>query len=147
MEIIYGTDDPIPTTFTDYRDKVLKIGRMKERFRQQFQVRTVATPPATAPTPRAPHTFVTNIHPVPQKKTATGITYGGAGEPMAVDKLRKDNRCFNCGETGHFRRDCPKEQRKINVRALLYDMTEEEIKEFLEKAVETEEDQDFLEGQ
>jgi hypothetical protein len=59
---------------------------------------------------------------------------------MQVDTV-KSNHCFNCGEVGHWRRNCPKPQKKLNVHMLAIDLTDEEHQELLgitaeEKAVE-----------
>ena len=51
---------------------------------------------------------------------------------MDVDKIRKSNRCFNCGETGHFRRDCTHPQKaRINVRALALELEDDERAELV----------------
>ncbi|KAK0207430.1 hypothetical protein IW262DRAFT_1469533 [Armillaria fumosa] len=33
-------------------------------------------------------------------------TYGGAREPMDIDRLKKEGRCFNCRGKGHLGKDC-----------------------------------------
>ena len=51
---------------------------------------------------------------------------------MDVDrmKLRRENRCFNCHQVGHFGRDCP-DKRQQNVRALAWELTDEEKMELM----------------
>ena len=51
---------------------------------------------------------------------------------MDVDrmKLRRENRCFNCKEVGHFGRDCP-HKRQQNVRALAWELTDVERMELM----------------
>jgi hypothetical protein len=71
---------------------------------------------------------------------STGTTFGAQGQPMQVDAV-KSNCCFNCGEVGHWRRNCPKPQKKLNVCMLAINLTDKEHQELLgitaeEKAVE-----------
>jgi hypothetical protein len=54
---------------------------------------------------------------------------------MDIDSLKKDNRCFRCHEIGHFGRDCPTNNKKINVHALLYKLTNKELDEMMANMV------------
>ena len=101
----------------------MKLGHLQEQYKSQFgsqQNLSYNTPS------HVPHTFVTNIHPpVETKKPSPGVT-PGAGTPMDIDKLKHNVKCFNCNETGHFRHDCPQDKRKINIRAMLEQLEDEE---------------------
>jgi hypothetical protein len=51
---------------------------------------------------------------------------------MEIDSLQKENRCYGCGEVGHFRRACPKGlAKKVNVRALWLDLDPDEQQEMI----------------
>ena len=46
--------------------------------------------------------------------------------------LQKENRCFGCGEIGHFKRTCPKgSTKKVNVRAVWMDLDPDEQQEII----------------
>jgi Zinc knuckle/Retrotransposon gag protein len=146
LETIYTSDSPIPTTYNAYKDKILQLGRLRERYRQFKGITTPSSSSSTTHTPQQPkppaHQFHTHIHPPADKKTGTGITYGGAGQPMDIGKTRQKLRCFNCGELGHMRRECPNEK-KVDIRALMVGL-EEELAE-LKIEVESQES-DFMDG-
>src|SRR5271155_2403510 len=71
-------------------------------------------------------------------------------DAMSIDKrthLMKEGKCFNCEQTGHLEKDCPRkelkqEQKKkmegkqlyAHIRALYKDMDEEEQEEFMKEA-------------
>ncbi|KAJ3819310.1 hypothetical protein F5880DRAFT_1616576 [Lentinula raphanica] len=42
------------------------------------------------------------------RRDSTGMTFGGSGRPMDLDRARANGLCFNCGERGHISRNCPK---------------------------------------
>jgi hypothetical protein len=144
LETIYTSDNPIPSTYDQYKKKAIQLGRMRERFRQSHRAVVASLPSASTPA-KPVHQFHTHIHPpVTEKKTATGITYGGKGQPMDIGETRQPLRCFNCGELGHMRKDCPKERTKMNVRVLMASLDEEELEEL--RAEMELKDQDFADG-
>jgi hypothetical protein len=41
-----------------------------------------------------------------EKRTGSGVTYGGQGQPMEIDAQKSEMRCFNCGKKGHLKTEC-----------------------------------------
>jgi Retrotransposon gag protein/Zinc knuckle len=125
-----------PDKYDHYRSRVLEVGRMFEQFHQQQQssshpsARRFPQNPIIAhrPTTRPPVATHPVSGPARDRVTPHGVTYAGRGRPMDIDQLRKQNRCFNCQEVGHYGRDCPKKQR-FNVRAVAMEFTDEERQE------------------
>jgi len=42
------------------------------------------------------------------RRTSTGVTYGGRGQAMEIDAIQQKirMRCFNCGKFGHLKTEC-----------------------------------------
>ena len=165
IDTIYGSGN-LPSNFGDYKKRVLKIGHLWEQRREQSEMVRKSYPyrppqppsrsfaPIVTPTPtlvQHPPTPAPSDH-----KTPTGIVYGGQGRPMDVDHLKRTNRCFGCGQIGHYRRDCPKPPTKLNVRTVMSELTGEELEEMRKELFEEEPSnvdeisepaQDFVEDQ
>ncbi len=64
-----------------------------------------------------------------------GMTYGGQGQPMDLDKMWAQGLCFQCHKKGHLSRDCP--DKKVQVHAVdMEPMTESKVEEVKDKAEE-----------
>ena len=129
LRIVYNSDH-LPDTYDEWREKIVKIGTLQEELHQIQRQRTTKAP-APPPTPQSKYNIVVQPKTTDvDKKTATGTTYGGRGQPMDIDRL-KNIHCFNCGKLGHVRDKCPEPRKdKINVRELWAQLEDDEKDEF-----------------
>jgi len=128
-----------PDTYKGYKDIVLCIARYHEQREEQLRFERRRTyffrDPVVRDRPRPEP-------PQQDKRTGTGVVFGGQGKAMDVDAARQQNRCFNCGKVGHFKRDCPDPSKvKFNARALALDLSDEEKKELVDQILPEDEEE------
>lgn len=103
--------ETLPTAWATWKAKAIRLDKMWQKHQEQQKARgwtsrshDQKSPPATQPSvPRASPT------PIPQadRRDGTGITYGGQGKPMELDRAKKPFNCYNCGKPMHMSRNCP----------------------------------------
>ena len=100
---IFNTNQKIPSTYEGFVAMVKDIGRnMEERKGILAGARSLYSSPPSRPAPR--HTAL-------DRRTGTGLTYGGSGQPMEIGQTRPV-KCYNCNKTGHMARECKEPKRE-----------------------------------
>ena len=112
--------DPAITTYEAYKKKACTVAQQITAFEQ---ARHDAAPKRPFHPPPRP-AFVQKPRPSqpnPVKRDKAGVTFGGMGEPMQVDRTKARYACFRCGDPSHFSRNCPehKKDAKNFIRATL----------------------------
>ena len=129
--------DTVPSSYETYKDKVLSVYAMEQRFRSLNlrPARPIPPMPVNRSLPPQP-LITTSTQPTStstphsgDRKDSTGITFGGAGQPMQIDReeARKRGLCFRCGQPGHRSFSCPTFQKqRQQIRSLLADLENDE---------------------
>jgi Zinc knuckle len=137
LEQVYK-DDP-PDAYALYKAAVIRYDNLRRRFEAVRQITRTAYqhshPSASSHTSSSTsHTKPTAPAHIPATKSNTGVTYGGRGQPMEIDrnKAKAEGKCYRCGEPGHIARSCPSWERGNTIRALFRDCEEDERTDLLE---------------
>ncbi len=117
---VHTAENPV-VTYERFKDRAIAQDGV---MRHLAEVHKTSRQPAS-PHPRAHYTSPP-VHPQLQadRHAGSGITFGGAGQAMDLDKVLAEHRCYSCGMKGHMKRDCPS-RAKEQVRQIVGGMTEE----------------------
>ena len=126
INLVYG-QPTLPADYKAWMTQILAIDGLQRRRADQKKSQAQFFPHCPNIT-RKPEILTT----VPQVKTGTGITYGGQGMRMDVDKARAEGRCFKCGKVGHISHNCP--ERKVQVRATMQEEQENQTEKGFQEA-------------
>ena len=58
---------------------------------------------------------------------------------VSLQRLRREGKCFECGESGHYARQCPKKKTVQTARAIVAELSDE-LKELLRQELFAEAD-------
>lgn len=123
----------LPTTYEAWKTAAIQFDNQRRRLREVMQARQqpirrpIPAPvrPQAAP---APQSFRPPPGPPPasDRRDATGVTFGGQGQPMEItmDRARRSNLCYLCNRPGHIAKNCP--SRTLKIREIIQKMDPEE---------------------
>ena len=106
-----------PATIEGWRNRVIAVEEALYAHKPKYEVKNSFKPSTTSPSSRAP----------PPPKPTPSLPLG---DPMDIDKMRKEGRCFKCHQKGHLARDC--QNRRREVREIWMDLSTEEKRELTE---------------
>lgn len=96
----------IPENYKAFKERARRLDAAWRRQQTVFKDRRRGTMPVQNRSPQAaqPQTQQTTVQ---TTRDSTGVTFGGQGQMMDLDKARRLGVCMWCGKTGHIARFCP----------------------------------------
>lgn len=112
IDSIFASGD-VAASYMDLKKRIILIDRLwKER--EDMRAQNGSTQQSSKPKTNGQGTL--NGHQggsVPWHRDGTGTVHGGKGQPMDVNRVDTQRRCFRCGQNGHQVRDCKVDVKNI----------------------------------